>query len=115
MRWGFLIGIAALILHAVDGVAQFPAPFPDPNLPLFVAGTVRAVVRLPDGSVVIGGLFTSVNGTPRSNLAKLLPDGALDAAWNPAPSEAVSSLVVDGSGNLYVGGYFWTIGGQNRH
>jgi hypothetical protein len=87
---------------------------PDPNLPLFVAGMVKAVARLPDGSVVIGGLFISVNGTPRSNLAKLLPDGALDAAWNPAPNEGVNFLVVDSSGNLYVGGSFWTIGGQNR-
>ncbi len=37
---------------------------------------------LSDGSVVIGGRFTSINGTSRLNLAKLQPVGNVDLSFN---------------------------------
>lgn len=63
--------LLALGLAAQVARAQSPPPLPNPNVQLSTFGPVTAMARLSDGSVVIGGIFTSLNGTARSNLAKL--------------------------------------------
>jgi uncharacterized delta-60 repeat protein len=45
--------------------------------------TVYALSILPDGKLVAGGNFTAVNGVIRNNLARLNPDGTLDASFIP--------------------------------
>ena len=68
-----------------------------------------------DGSVYVGGAFTTVNGVARHRVARL--DGAtgsLDASWDPNADEAVFALAADSSGAIYAGGDFATIGGQTR-
>lgn len=113
---GRLRGWMATILLLVPAAAfaQSPAPLPRPNLELVTNGNVRALLRLDDGSRIVGGQFSSINGIPRLNLAKLRPDGSLDPDWNPAPDREVYALADDGAGHLYVGGWFYSIGGQDR-
>ncbi|MFH0865697.1 MAG: delta-60 repeat domain-containing protein, partial [Bacteroidota bacterium] len=36
-----------------------------------------------DGKIIIGGRFTTYNGTARNRIARLNADGSLDAAFNP--------------------------------
>jgi uncharacterized delta-60 repeat protein len=45
---------------------------------------------LPDGSIVIGGSFTSINGVQRKNFAKLQPAGNVDLSF--APTADVNSF-----------------------
>lgn len=75
-----------------------------------VNGTVNAAVALADGSVVLGGEFDAVDSQPRSNLARILPDGTLDATFfgkfTDGVNGAVFALAVDARGGLLVGGYF---------
>lgn len=90
--------------------------------PVFSAGfaaKVYAIAVDSGGNVYIGGNngFTNfIDGVNRTGLAKFLPDGSLDPTWNPGINVSfaaqVSALVVDDSGNLYVGGTFTTISGQ---
>ncbi len=101
-------------LFAVPAKAQGPAPLAQPNVPLYSNGVVYDILSLADGSVVIGGDFTRVNGVPRSNLAKFLPDGNLDLQWDPSANFSVRALAADQSGNVFVGGQFTNIGGQIR-
>jgi len=42
-------------------------------------GNANAIAVQTDGKIVIGGTFTSVNGTARKNIARLNADGTLDA------------------------------------
>ncbi len=72
-------------------------------------------VGIPDGSGgwYIGGDFTTVGGEPHANLAHILPDGAVDAAWTPSTDNVVSALALHG-GVLYVGGYFTEVNGVAR-
>src|SRR5438552_13755906 len=61
----------------------------DPN----ANGTVRVVVVQPDGKILIGGDFTTVspNGgaaVTRNHIARLNPDGTLDA-FNPNANSTV--------------------------
>ncbi|MBR0347916.1 MAG: delta-60 repeat domain-containing protein [Rudaea sp.] len=102
-----------LLVCALPIAAQ--VPLPNPNLPLVTNGVVNAIAVQPDGGVVFGGNFKSVNGVVRANLARLKADGTLDTDWNPAPDGNVYALAVDAtSGAVYVGGSFKNIGGAAR-
>ena len=43
-----------------------------------VAGVVRTLALQPDGRILVGGDFTSLEGSPRNHLGRLNPDGRLD-------------------------------------
>lgn len=100
---------ACLLSLAIDSMAQVPLPVPDPHL--LDAGNVAAIVRQPDGGIVFGGSFQSVNGVARSHIARLRPDGTLDPDWHPSLDGMVRAIAVDNDGALYVGGYFWHVDG----
>ena len=106
-----------LVLALVGGrfaTAEEPPPLQVPHIDLLTNGAVRALARLGDGSLVIGGYFDSINGVPRSNIAKLRPDGSLDPDWNPSADQSVATLAVGADGSIYAGGSFSTIGGRTR-
>ncbi|MFY8216593.1 MAG: delta-60 repeat domain-containing protein [Chthoniobacterales bacterium] len=75
-----------------------------------VSGTVYAAVGLPDGSVILGGEFSTVDSQPRMNLAKILPDGTLDTTMFGKVTDGVNGTVyaleLDSQGGVIVGGYF---------
>ena len=63
--------------------------------------TVNVVAAQPDGRVLVGGSFTTANGAARANLARILPDGSTDAAFNPNVG-IVRGLIVQGDGRILV-------------
>ena len=72
---------------------------------------VNAVVVQPDGKILIGGYFTSVNGTNRDLITRLNADGSLDLSFNtPVQSNAnfgsVSTIALQTDGKILVGGHF---------
>lgn len=98
-----------------SGMALAQVPLAQPNLELRLDGTVYAMATQPDGGAILGGEFQMVNGVPRNNIARLLPDGTLDPDWNPSANNTVYALAVDANGNIYVSGFFHQIGGQTRN
>lgn len=111
----FLRGFAWLsIAFASLATAATPRPLPIPDIPLGRAGHIHAIARLPDGSLVLGGKFTLIDGVPRRNLARLRPDGTLDMDWNPSLDGVVRALATDAFGNVFVGGNFQEIDGLPR-
>ena len=84
--------------------------------PSFNAGagpnaTVRAIAVQTDGRVLIGGDFTAVQASGRSHLARLLPDGLIDAAYNNGslgvgPNDVVTDIIIGPGGTAFVGGLF---------
>lgn len=79
-----------------------------------VNGEVNAVVMQPDGKVVIGGRFTSVNGIPRNNLARLNPNGSVDRSFADTIALGVNgpvqALALQSDGAIVVGGLFTQAG-----
>ncbi|MEY4939476.1 MAG: hypothetical protein RIQ93_1211 [Verrucomicrobiota bacterium] len=74
-------------------------------------GNVSAIAVHPDGGILIGGTFTSVWGrgavtVARSYLARLTPDGTVDASFNPGLNGQVASIAVHPDGQIVAGGYF---------
>jgi len=84
-------------------------------------GFVWCIAIQTDGKVLIGGDFTSVNGTNRNYLARLNADGSLDTSFtpdlisDPGSSPAVGCMAVQGDGKILIGGSFLTSNGYTRH
>jgi len=77
---------------------------------------ITSVVLQPDGKVVIGGYFTTYNGTARSGIARVNTNGILDTTFNPGSgvTSAVWSASVLGNGQILLGGGFTTYNGTGR-
>ncbi|RYZ13646.1 MAG: hypothetical protein EOO70_08385, partial [Myxococcaceae bacterium] len=79
-----------------------------------------------DGKVLLGGAFTSINGTTRNRVGRLNADGSLDmgfdvgtvvnstgSIWGSA-TPLVRALAVQSDGKVLVGGTFTSINGTAR-
>ena len=75
---------------------------------------VNAVAVQADDRILLGGGFDVVNGTGRTNLARLMANGALDASFDPRPDNTVASFLPLADGRIFVGGAFTKIGGAAR-
>ena len=72
---------------------------------------------MPDGKIVVGGWFTSFNGLPRYNLARLETNGVLDESFTASvgesdPSAWVWPIIPQPDGKLLVGGLFNLVNGE---
>ncbi|PTT16166.1 hypothetical protein DBR12_21035, partial [Acidovorax sp. HMWF029] len=76
---------------------------------------VYSLALQPDGKVLVGGLFTTLGGQARSNIARFNADGTLDAGFNPNANNTVYSVTVQPDGKVLMGGAFTTVGGQARN
>jgi len=78
---------------------------------------VLALAISTNGSIVLGGAFTTANGTARNYLARLDSSdwlGSLDSTFNPGPNGVVRCLALQADGAIIVGGDFTMLGGQPR-
>ncbi|HYF36326.1 MAG TPA: delta-60 repeat domain-containing protein, partial [Prosthecobacter sp.] len=85
---------------------------------------VAAIGVQGDGKILIGGVFTSVNGSDATSLARLNADGTLDSTFNlgaglfdgdPATGGAVgavNAIAVQPDGKVLVAGRFTLVNGQ---
>jgi uncharacterized repeat protein (TIGR01451 family)/uncharacterized delta-60 repeat protein len=80
-------------------------------------GTVWCVALQGDGQVLIGGEFTSVNGTNRNYIARLGTNGVLDATFDTSngPNGPVLSMALQPDGRVLIGGEFTSVGGVPRN
>jgi len=85
----------------------------DPDLPA-INGAVHAIAPDGRGGWFVGGQFTLVDGQPRSNLVRLMPDKTVDPNWR-ADTDAVALALETKDDTLYVGGSFTLIGGLSRN
>jgi uncharacterized delta-60 repeat protein len=70
----------------------------------------------PNGQIIIGGQFSSVNGTNCNSVARLNFDGSLDTSFNPGvgPDGVVNAVAVDAVGRVFIGGEFDNVSGVLR-
>ena len=76
-----------------------------------VNGVVNSIYLQPDGKILIGGDFTTVNGTAVNRIARLNADGTLDATFTvgTGASAAVYSVRHQSDGKILIGGDFTTV------
>lgn len=79
---------------------------------------VFALALQPDGRVLIGGTFGSIDGVARRGLARLESNGTLDTNFLAAASagtlQRVYAIGLQPDGSVLVGGDFTVWSGQNR-
>ncbi len=108
-----------------SGLARFNADgsLDDAFAANFGPGFDRPVAQMAlqsDGKIIACGMFASFNGTPRNGIARLNPDGTLDATWDVGSQLNVDAVFTGGgmpqtfvllaSGKIVVGGRFQSIG-----
>ncbi|EKE67204.1 delta-60 repeat domain-containing protein, partial [Oceanibaculum indicum] len=71
----------------------------------------------PDGKILIGGRFTSYDGTTRNRIARLNTDGSLDTSFNPGSGadDNIYALVLQPDGKIMIGGNFTSYDGTARN
>ena len=72
---------------------------------------VQALALQTNGLILVGGGFTSVNGTPQDNIARLNANGSLDGSFGASISGPVQAVVCQADGNVLIGGTFTTVDG----
>ncbi len=63
---------------------------------------VNCLLSQPDGKILVAGRFTSVAGQVRTNIARLNPDGSLDANFNANLEDPVTSLALQADDRILV-------------
>jgi len=78
--------------------------------------SVHAIAIQSDGRILIGGYFTSVNGTNLNHIARLNTDGSVDASFQPGvgASDSVFSIALQADTRIVLGGEFTTCSGVSR-
>jgi len=104
---GFLIRLNADASER-ESFAQFSAQ---------INGRVRVLAVQPDGGILVGGDFTQVSGVARNGLARLLPGGGLDTAFQPnlVFGSSVRALALSRAGAIVFGGNFSSVSGFPRN
>jgi uncharacterized delta-60 repeat protein len=89
------------------------------NVAVGAGDTVRAIAVQADGSIVVGGDFTTFNGSPLNHIARLNSDGTLDAGFvlqvGAGASGSVSALAIQGDARIVVAGQFTSANGVTRN
>ncbi len=77
---------------------------------------ISKVVVQTDGRIIIGGSFTSFNGTAINRIARLNSDGSLDNNFSigSGSNGDVNSIAVQNDGKIIIGGNFSTYNGTSR-
>lgn len=107
----FLPAILCALLYCFVSPASGTLVPLSTDLKLSRKGTVHVLCPLPDGSLLVGGNFSSINGVPCQNLAKIAADGTV-VNFAPSVNGPVHALGYD-TDYIYVGGDFTTAGSEN--
>jgi uncharacterized delta-60 repeat protein len=80
---------------------------------------VSAMALQADGKLLIGGVFSELSGTSRTNLARLNPDGSVDTTFavslNRSSSDSpVKAILIEPGGKIVIGGAFHIVNGVAR-
>ncbi|GAA5141542.1 hypothetical protein GCM10023213_25840 [Prosthecobacter algae] len=76
--------------------------------------TVRTLLLQPDGSLLVGGVFSNIGGSGRNRLARLTSAGIADA-FNPNVDGEIFALALEADGSVLLGGSFLNVSGQSRN
>jgi uncharacterized delta-60 repeat protein len=80
--------------------------------------TINAMAIQSDGKIVIGGTFTTYNGTTRNRIARINSDGSLDTGFDSGgagASSSINAIAIQSDGKIVIGGQFTTYQGTTRN
>lgn len=95
-----------LVKYKADGTAD--SAFGGMEGGVATNGSISALTLLPDGSIVVGGSFTTFYGQPRRSIARLNADGTVAKSTRESDtlSGTVKALGTGPEGAVFAGGGF---------
>lgn len=87
------------------------------NLGTAASNTIVSSAIQADDKIIIGGFFTSYNGSARSGIARLNADGSLDTGFvvGIGANSIVASTSIQSDGKIVIGGYFTSYNGIGKN
>ncbi|PSR54891.1 hypothetical protein AHMF7605_15980 [Adhaeribacter arboris] len=85
-----------------------------------INNAIYTVLLRSDGRIMVGGMFTEVDGVVRNRVARLKANGNLDPTFDPrvksniGTNREVNTLALLPDNRLLLGGYFTSIAGKGR-
>ena len=118
----FLIPAFCVLLSAIFVSAAKAAGEVDASFNAAVSGTTNGLVYVvktqPDGKILIGGIFTDVQGQAANGVGRLNADGSVDTSFNPpvffngsSLGARVLALGLQSDGKIIVAGSLYGING----
>ena len=107
IRWILLLsGWICCLANAQTAADGYRADLTPP--PSNSSGEINKIQILPDAKVLVAGRFDAINGQPRRNIARLLPDGRVDLSFGNeiGPDRRVDDFVVLPDGKIVIIGTF---------
>lgn len=85
------------------------------NAPALVNSWVTTMAIQPDGKIIIGGRFSISNGYQYNNIARLLPNGSVDATFfqSVGANNSVSAVALQPDGKIIIAGRFTSYNGRS--
>ena len=77
--------------------------------------TIQVLTAQTDGSILLGGSFTTAGTDTRNGMARLLPNLTLEAGFNPDVDGTTYALALQEDGKILAGGNFNTVGSTTRN
>ncbi|WP_309386271.1 immunoglobulin domain-containing protein [Cerasicoccus frondis] len=112
--YGYDVGVSTEWMAAFRANGALDTSF-DANLGGGTNGWVGGFIKqLPSGKLLVGGIFNEIDGNPTASIARIYPDGTLDANFLPEPYTTTRGefgthfydVVVQPNGQYVVGGWF---------
>ena len=79
--------------------------------------TVYSIAIQSDGKILVGGAFTTFNGSTQNRLIRLNSDGSKDTSFDIGTGfgSTVFSIAIQSDGKILVGGAFFTFSGSSQN
>lgn len=76
---------------------------------------IDKIIIRPDTKIFVAGAFSHFDGLPRNGITLINEDGSTNTSYNfgNGVNNGINSLLLDGNGNLILGGYFTTYNNIN--
>lgn len=78
-------------------------------------GTVRASAIQPDGKILVGGYFRTLNGARYNGLVRLNADYSVDPTFTADINGTVMSIALQADGKIIIGGVFTAVSGVGQN
>ena len=81
----------------------------------FFPGSVRSIVMQPDGKILVGGFFKTVNGTRYKNIVRLNADYSIDRTFTASANNLINVVALQPDGKIVIGGSFSSVNNVNQN
>ncbi|WP_416439514.1 T9SS type A sorting domain-containing protein [Phnomibacter sp. MR] len=115
VEFSFASGLEANNLHRYNADGSYDASFTQGTHD--INGTIKNILVLPNGNILVAGSFTTFNGATVGRLVRLLPNGTVDATFNmgTGANGDIEDMLLLPDGKVIIAGAFTSFSGSTAN